>query len=250
MRIHPAAKLFPLDDGDNLKELAADIQEHGQQVPIEIFEGQLLDGRRRLMACESLGIACNSVEVEPEDPIAYVVSLNAKRRHLTPAQLAFAADSARSLYDEQAKERQKATLKRGNAQPDVTSGSQRENQGKSRDHVGAVFGVSGQSVDRAKRVRQQGIPELESAVTAGKVALTRAVEISQLPRDEQPAALQEAITVKRRQRPIKPPPAGSIRGKGIRLAHEAIACLKKIPKNDALRKRGFQVVTDWIRHNK
>jgi hypothetical protein len=45
-------------------------------------------------------------------------------------------------------------------------------------------------------------------------------------------------------------PEGVSRGSGIVHAHEAIACLKRIPKNDALRKRGFQVVTDWIRHNK
>lgn len=39
-------------------------------------------------------------------------------------------------------------------------------------------------------------------------------------------------------------------GKGVMLANEAINCLMRIPKNDPLRKRGFQIVTDWIRHNK
>jgi hypothetical protein len=32
-------------------------------------------------------------------------------------------------------------------------------------------------------------------------------------------------------------------------AHEAINCLMRIPKNDALRERGFQIVMDWIRQN-
>jgi ParB-like chromosome segregation protein Spo0J len=40
-----------------------------------------------------------------------------------------------------------------------------------------------------------------------------------------------------------------VRGKGIDLGYEAINCLKRIPKNDALRMRGFEVVKDWINLN-
>jgi hypothetical protein len=46
------------------------------------------------------------------------------------------------------------------------------------------------------------------------------------------------------------PPANTLRGVGVLRANEAIDRLKQIPRNDRLRKRGFQVVTDWIRHNK
>jgi hypothetical protein len=38
----------------------------------------------------------------------------------------------------------------------------------------------------------------------------------------------------------------NVRGKGITLAHEAINSLSRIPKNDALRHRGFQLVLDWF----
>jgi hypothetical protein len=41
-----------------------------------------------------------------------------------------------------------------------------------------------------------------------------------------------------------------LQGVGIIRANEAIDCLNWIPKNDALRKRGFQLVTDWIRRNR
>lgn len=40
-----------------------------------------------------------------------------------------------------------------------------------------------------------------------------------------------------------------VRGVGIQRAHEAIASLKQIPINDALRNRAFQIVADWIMHN-
>jgi hypothetical protein len=44
-------------------------------------------------------------------------------------------------------------------------------------------------------------------------------------------------------------PEGVSRGKGVMRANEALNCLMRIPKNDGLRKRGLQIVTDWISHN-
>jgi len=48
-------------------------------------------------------------------------------------------------------------------------------------------------------------------------------------------------------------PAGAdevkLRGVGVSRAHEALNCLMRIPKNDPLRERGFQVVADWIDQN-
>jgi hypothetical protein len=39
-------------------------------------------------------------------------------------------------------------------------------------------------------------------------------------------------------------------GVGVMLAHEAINCLKRIPPNDAFLVRAFQIVMDWLRHNR
>ena len=39
-------------------------------------------------------------------------------------------------------------------------------------------------------------------------------------------------------------------GVGITRAHQAIACLKRIPKGDALRKRAFEIVSDYIKQNR
>jgi hypothetical protein len=38
-------------------------------------------------------------------------------------------------------------------------------------------------------------------------------------------------------------------GVGVFRGHEAIDCLSRIPKDDRLRGRGFQIVMDWIRNN-
>jgi len=49
--------------------------------------------------------------------------------------------------------------------------------------------------------------------------------------------------------PAKPKRTKSESTNGIFCAHEAINCLKRIQKDDAFRKRGYQIVTDWIRYN-
>jgi hypothetical protein len=58
------------------------------------------------------------------------------------------------------------------------------------------------------------------------------------------------MEIKKGKRPV--PKSASVNGKrpvGVLRANEAIDCLMRIPKNDAHRKRGFQIVTDWIKHN-
>lgn len=50
--------------------------------------------------------------------------------------------------------------------------------------------------------------------------------------------------------PVEPKQPTKPLGVGVERAHEAIACLKRIPAGDALRKRAFEIVIDWIKHNK
>jgi len=116
MQFHEAANIFPLDD-EHLDELAEDIKQHGLQIPIEQMDGKIIDGRRRWLACEKAGVRPDIIPVSVEDPIAYVMSLNLHRRHLTVSQAAMCAQRARKMYDEAAKERQKA--RKGN-QPGTT----------------------------------------------------------------------------------------------------------------------------------
>lgn len=249
---HEIANIFPLLEGDQFQAFVADIKENGQREPARIYQGKILDGRNRYRACVELGIKCKAENVEPDDPIAYVLSLNRFRRHLSHSQWAMIGDRARDLYDQQAKERQK--LSKGRGKKGVND-STHLLEGKSRDHAGAAVGISGPSIDAARTVRQQGIPELVSAVEQDRVNVRTAAKIAKQPPEIQQEILKSEATTPTKlneflsdsddeQEEIKS------QGKGIRYANEAIDCLKRIPKNDALRKRGFQIVTDWIRHNK
>jgi hypothetical protein len=98
--VHPAAELFPMTSDTELDELAGDIAKHGLQEPIVWFNGQLLDGRRRLAAIARIPDQHRREELQARvadpqhgkiltgsiDPRAYVISANVHRRHLTAEQ--------------------------------------------------------------------------------------------------------------------------------------------------------------------
>lgn len=86
MESHPAADLFPLLSETELDELATDIQKNGLLQPVLMYQGQVLDGRNRILACEKVGIEPGRVEYTGDDPVGVVVSLNIRRRNLTRAQ--------------------------------------------------------------------------------------------------------------------------------------------------------------------
>ena len=87
--VHPAAAIFPLLTEDDFAALKEDIRQHGQMEDIAVFKGQILDGRNRYRACLELNIEAQWCEVEIcDDPIAYVLSHNLHRRHLSAYQRA------------------------------------------------------------------------------------------------------------------------------------------------------------------
>jgi len=195
MNWHEAANIFPLDE-EHINELAEDIKANGLLVPIEMLDGQILDGRRRSMACERAGVEPDCVEVDPDDPVAYVVSLNSFRRHMTPSQLSMVGARIRDIYAKQAKERQDELGKtHGNDPSGKFTG-----RGDARDAAGKAVGVSGSTVDHATAVIKNGVPELADAVDAGDVAVSLAAKVAELPKAEQrkavaggKAAMREAV---------------------------------------------------------
>lgn len=108
LKVFPPAALFPLIPDDELKALAADIEENGQRDPVvtAMIDGEemLVDGRNRLAACKIAGVEPESRQLNGEDPRAYVASVNLNRRHMTKSQRAMLAAM---LYPEPAKVRRK-----------------------------------------------------------------------------------------------------------------------------------------------
>ena len=107
-KYHPAALLLPEMTEQEYRELIEDIREHGQREPIsEDRDGLVLDGRHRLRACQELGIEpriirhappleCHELEAWK---VAFVISRNLHRRHLTVQQrAAIAAELANMAH--------------------------------------------------------------------------------------------------------------------------------------------------------
>lgn len=87
---HPLAEHFPLMSAPEFEALKKDIKEHGLQEPICLFEGKILDGRNRYNACLELGIEprFEQRDFSHEEAVAFSISQNLQRRHLTKSQQA------------------------------------------------------------------------------------------------------------------------------------------------------------------
>jgi len=94
MELHPLCTLFPRLAGAEFESLKADIIAHGQREPIVVQNGLILDGGNRYRACVEAGIEPTIKEFNGADPVAFVLSANLHRRHLTPGQQAAIVASA------------------------------------------------------------------------------------------------------------------------------------------------------------
>ena len=84
---HRLVDLFPKLTDDEFDKLVADIDRHGQRVEIDTWNGEIIDGKHRALACQKLGIEPRYRERRFESEIGardYVVSLNFHHRHLDP----------------------------------------------------------------------------------------------------------------------------------------------------------------------
>jgi hypothetical protein len=86
-KVHPAADVFPMMSDEELAELGEDIKKRGLTSSIVISpDGLLLDGRNRLEAMERAGVAVQQWHTRTfgsGDQVAFIISSNIRRRHLT-----------------------------------------------------------------------------------------------------------------------------------------------------------------------
>lgn len=96
--IHPAAELLPMATEQEFQIICVDVKTNGFLHPIRISKNDLLiDGRNRLQAAWVLGIKPPIEHFDPPDILAYVLSENVARRHLTVGQRAMLAEKIANL---------------------------------------------------------------------------------------------------------------------------------------------------------
>ncbi len=130
MKFHPYAEIFPLLDGDDFDGLVADIKANGLRQVITLYQGKILDGRNRFLACQKANVSPKYHKFQGDDDaaLALVVSSNVHRRHLTPQQRAMAGARI-------------ATLRRGDNQHTARAASSAETRAapSSRDSLMRVL---------------------------------------------------------------------------------------------------------------
>jgi ParB-like chromosome segregation protein Spo0J len=198
---HPAADLFPMLAPEELQALADDIKEKGQLEAIVLYDGQVLDGRNRLAACDLAGVEPRTVTMGFRageiGPTEWVISKNLHRRQLSKSQAAAVAVEALPMLEAEAKERQ-------GTRTDIQQIVAESKPGQARDAAAEMMGVNRQYVSDAKKLREDA-PETYERVKAGTLNIQQAkreAKVEQAQRDpwterdkELKAALEAGRTV-------------------------------------------------------
>lgn len=171
---------FHVAEDETLSELAESIKEFGIVTPIitrpkEDGDGyEVIAGQRRVRASELAGINTVPAFVLPLDldrAIITLVDSNLQRENILPSERAFAYKM------------KSEAMKRQGFRTDLTS-SQVVTKLRTDDKVAQGFGVGRMTVQRFIRLTEL-IPPILQMVDEGKIALTPAVELSFLKKDEQ-----------------------------------------------------------------
>ena len=166
---HPFLDDFPPSSEDEYERLKSRIERAGCiRVPIHVLGDKIIDGRHRYRASQELNIECPVVEVdliEGETLWDYICDLN-ERRDYTASQRAMIAESRSERFKKEAAERMRQAA--SGTLPDEVQ------RGRAVDLAGAKLGVSGSSVERARRLKKES-PELAKKVLAGEMSLGSAL---------------------------------------------------------------------------
>lgn len=180
MQFHKFSEIFPLIEGADFDALVADIKEYGLREKIVVYQGKVLDGRNRFLACQKAKVRPlqRKFTGTDADALAFVISANMQRRHLTEAQRAMAAARI-------------ATLQKGanqHASRDASSQSNASQDALTQGDAAQQMDVSRSSVQRARKIIEKGSKALQDAVESGDVPLKKAASVVDLPKSEQLAA--------------------------------------------------------------
>lgn len=117
-RVHRSAARFPILPHE-LETMVKSLRENGQLDDIIEHEGEILDGRTRLTACDALGVEprIRAWDGECGTPVKFIRARNIDRRHMEKSQWAMLADDLADDEREEAKQRSIANLRKGNAAP-------------------------------------------------------------------------------------------------------------------------------------
>lgn len=210
--LHDLCKILPDMSAEQFRAHVADIRANGLLHPIVLHEGKILDGRHRYRACLEIGAEPRFVEFAGRDALAYVLSENLHRRHLSESQRAMVAAKLASM---------------GKGNPTGANGRSPGNAPigafPPQPQAADMLNVSRRAVQRANVVKDRGAPELVAKVEAGEITVNEAEQVAHLGHEAQrrivavdskqarkhmiEKALNASSAAKRRSAPVPTQPA-------------------------------------------
>jgi protein gp37 len=171
---HPLSALFPAMPAQEFAQLRADIAKHGLRQPVTIYDRKVIDGWHRCRACSETGTQITTVEFtgDEREALAYVLSANLARWHLSTSDRALIAARLAPLKQGERKRSHLTPLKIGEA--------------------ANALAVSPGSVTRARKLLERGNPELIARVQSHELSVSKAERL--LPRPA-PRVVAEGYTV-------------------------------------------------------
>jgi hypothetical protein len=173
-KYHPACLAFPLLPDAELRDLADDIKLRGLLHPVVLYQGQVLDGRNRLAACDIAGVAPRFIEWSGSgSPVEWVISTNLHRRHLTASQRAVVALDLLPLLEKEAKQRQRLGPGKRVAHECATV------NGKASEAAARLTRSGSRYVEAVKSI-QATAPELIEKIRGGQLNIPNAKRVADL----------------------------------------------------------------------
>lgn len=157
--LHPLCTLFPRVTGAEYDALVADIRANGLRQPIVLHNNMILDGGNRYRACLDAGVQPHFEHYEGESIVAFVLSANLHRRHLSAGQQAAIVASAQDWATAQ------------------TVGKPKSGNVAGLDRIADRAAQSGAS-ERTQRMADKvakASPDLAKQVAHGEISLPKAV---------------------------------------------------------------------------
>ena len=179
MEFHECANIFPLMDSEEFNLLCADIAENGLLEAIWTFKNEIIDGRNRYNACRQLSIEPSYREWTGNGSlVAFIVSLNLRRRHLSTSQRAIVAARLANLSEGRPANKETASNEAVISQAEAAE----------------MLNVSRSSVQRATKVLRDGVDDLAELIEAGELEVSPAAHFAELPKGKQKRLLKRGTT--------------------------------------------------------
>ena len=180
----PFESLFPRR-ADVEKDLTDHMADHGylKAFPLVVWDGILVDGYHRYAAAKTNrihDIPCAEEEFDSQDEaMLFCIRANAKRRHLTDAELTKVIREVDRINKAAAEERQREGQDKGReAQKNgrATHVAEPSKPDRSADQTAADVGVSRRKVEEVRAIEEHGTPEDIQEIEQGKTTIHKKAE--------------------------------------------------------------------------